>query len=104
MPEETPSESQNHKKVGLLLKSEFDVPKSSVSSIIRLGKSPGNKLRLMLWIKNNISALLWKRSPSFERAKGATPFTYVTPDLTIKEWEVNKALRDELRWCKESDQ
>ena len=36
MPEETPS--QDHEKVGSLLESEFDVPKSSTSNITRLGK------------------------------------------------------------------
>ena len=46
MPEETPS--QDHKKVGSLLESVFVVPKSSISSITRLGKSSGNKPRLML--------------------------------------------------------
>ena len=46
MPEETPS--QDHEKVGSLLESEFEVPKPSISNIIRLGKSPGNKPRLML--------------------------------------------------------
>ena len=43
MPEETPS--LDHEKAGSLLKSEFDVPKSSISSITQLGKS---STRLML--------------------------------------------------------
>lgn len=90
MPEET--HSQDHEKVSSLLESEFDVPKSSISSITWVGKSPGNKPRLMLVTldKEQHKRTVMKKATKLRESQRWST-VYVTPDLTIKEREVNKA-------------
>ena len=101
MPEETPS--QDHEKVGSLLESEFDVPKLSISSITWLGKSSGNKPRLMLVAldKEQHKRTIIKKATKLRESRRWNTI-YVSPDLTIKEREINKALRDELKRRKEN--
>jgi len=67
---------------------------------VRLGRSSGNKARLLLVTLDKEQHKHKKATKlrSSQRWKNI----YIMPDLTVKEWEVNKTLRDELRRHKEN--
>ena len=96
MAEETPS--QDHDRVGSLFESEFDIPKSSITSMVRLGRSSGDRARLLQVTldKEQHKHSIMKMATKLRKSQRWNTI-YVTPDLTFKEREVNKALRDELK-------
>jgi len=96
VPEE--SSSQDSEKVTSVFESEFNVSGSHIVKVARLGNPTNNRLRLLLAtldseqhkrpiIKNGIKL---RKSTTWNKV-------YVSPDLTAKERDVNKALREELK-------
>ena len=96
VPEDNPS--RDHEKVGSLLESEFEVPKSCICNVSRLGRPSSNKARLLLvkLDKEQHKHTVMKKATKL-RANQKWKNVFITPDLTTREREVNKALRDELK-------
>ena len=96
VPEE--STSQDLEKVTSMFESEFSVPGSHIVKVARLGNSTNGRPRLLL---ATLDSEQHKRSIIKNAIKLSKSTTwnkvYVSPDLTAKEREVNKALREELK-------
>jgi len=88
------------KKVGDLVSSEFGISKVQVNHAIRLGAPNQTKPRLLLVQLANIStkrAILRQAVKLRKSAKWRPRDVYILPDLTPKEREHNKRLREELK-------
>ena len=97
------SSTKDHEKVHSLFETEFNVPKSSVTNVLRLGKPGGSKARLLLvTLSDEHHKRLVMKQASKLQATERWNNIYVTPDLTIKERETNKALREELKRRKDN--
>ena len=90
-------------QVSSLLTSEFGVPENVASKPTRLGAPKANKPRLL---RVEIGDLAAKReilrNATKYRASSKWSNVYVSPDLTLKEREQSKQLREELRARKAS--
>ena len=90
-------------QVSSLLTSEFGVPENVASKPTRLGAPKANKPRLL---RVEIGDLAAKReilrNATKLRASSKWSNVYVSPDLTLKEREQSKQLREELRARKAS--
>ena len=85
-------------QVSDLFKSEFGVPDNSASRPTRLGAPKSNKPRLLrVEIKDLAAKRQILRNATKLRASSKWSNVYVSPDLTPKEREQNKLLREELR-------
>ena len=85
-------------QVSSLLTSEFGVPENIVSKPTRLGVLKTNRSRLLrIEIKDLAAKRQILRNATKLRASSKWSNVYVSPDLTPKEREQNKLLREELR-------
>lgn len=101
----TPAERRSNDDTNVcgLIKSEFNIDNIEISKSFRLGKRNEGKNRpLLITLANNYARSRILRSAKNLRKSSTYQNVYISPDLSPKERETNKLLRQELRRRKES--
>jgi len=97
---QTTSERSNIDRNNLtqLFHSELHIENVEITKCIRLGRATQNKTRPVLITIPDSNSIL--RSASSLRKSEHHRNTFISPDMTPREWEAAKVLRAELKRCK----
>ena len=98
-----PESGDDNTAIKEIIEKELNVRDCEVVKSVRLGQKNNQRQRLLL-VSVNGERTKWnilKAAPKLLHSSTSDKI-YISPDLTPKEREVNKQLRDELKRCKSS--